>query len=69
MELKALDVCYKSIEIILSLVSIFNFNHNVEVGRLPTMSKIVGKVHHLRVRSNPIIGARRLSFLVQYVYM
>jgi hypothetical protein len=39
MDLKALDVCYNSIEIFLYLVSIFIFNCNVEVGRLPKMSK------------------------------
>jgi hypothetical protein len=39
MDLKALDVCYNAIEIFLFLVSIFIFNCNVEVGRLPKMSK------------------------------
>ena len=39
MDLKALDVSYNVIEIILFLVSIFIFKCNVEVGRLPKISK------------------------------
>ena len=39
MDLKALNVCYNAIKIFFNLVSNFIFNCNVEVGRLPKMSK------------------------------
>ena len=39
MDLKALDVCYNAIEIFLFLVPIFILKCNVEVGRMPKMSK------------------------------
>ena len=39
MDLKALDVCYNAIEIIVFSVFIYIFNCNVEVGGLPKLSK------------------------------
>jgi hypothetical protein len=52
MDLKALDVCYNSIELFLSLVSIFNFNLDLQYSSPNCHSKSchVGKHHRVRLK-------------------
>ena len=54
MDLKALDVCYNSIELFLSLVSIFNFNFNRQYSSPNCHSKSchVGKHHRAPFKPN-----------------
>ena len=50
MDLKGMDVCYNSIEIFLSLVSIFNFNFNRQYSspNCHSKSRHVGKHHRVQ---------------------